>query len=223
MNINKSGFTLLELIVAITILAIITSFIYGVYTGSVKTIDETREKIDIYENGRMVLERMSNELRSTAVPIDKGVAPDVTFFSGTNDEIGSVHADEIQFITRSNATNYRQNGRPILMGVYYFLKTEEDEEGETMKKDTYTLMRSEEPIFSRDFMEDVKEEEFIDGCSGLDFEYYGESGWVDEWDDQDGGDQEGNVPSAIKITLSMKPKNGKEITLTTIVTIPCGK
>ena len=56
---NREAFTLLELVVAITIVSIITSFIYGVYTGSVRTINKTSEKAEIYYRERRVLARIA--------------------------------------------------------------------------------------------------------------------------------------------------------------------
>jgi len=221
---NKKAFTLLELVVAITILSIITSFIYGVYTGSVRTIDKTRARVELYDRARLVLDRIAYELSSTATSVDEPEPGMITYFYGVDDKMGGVDSDEIEFVTRVNRANYRFNGRPALTRINYYLDLEKDERKKRKRERTYTLYRSEDVIFHREDFEKIKEEEFIDNCRGLNFEYRTDRGWIDEWeDDSSSKQQRGKIPKAVKISIVLAEDNGSEVKLSTIVDLPCSR
>lgn len=221
---NRKAFTLLELVVAITILSIITSFIYGVYSASVSTIDKTIARVELYDKARLVLDRMAYELSSAATSVDEPEPGIITFFYGTDDKMGGIDADEIEFVARANRANYRFNGRPALTRINYYLDIKKDERKKRKKERTYTLYRSEDVIFHREDFEKIKEEEFIDNCRGLNFEYRTERGWIDEWeDDSSSKQQNGKIPQAVKISIVLAEDNGSEVKISTIVDLPCSR
>ncbi|RMF93356.1 MAG: prepilin-type N-terminal cleavage/methylation domain-containing protein [Candidatus Schekmanbacteria bacterium] len=221
---NNKAFTLLELVVAITILSIITSFIYGVYTGSVKTIDKTSAKVEMYDKARLVLDRMAYELASAATSIDEPEPGFSSFFYGADDKTGGVDTDEIEFVARTNKGNYRFNGKPVLTRISYYLDIKRSERKKEKKKRVYTLYRSEDVIFHREDFEKIKEEEFIDNCRGLNFEYRTDRGWIDNWeDDSNSKQQRGKIPKAVKITLVLTDEEDNEVKFSTIVDLPCSR
>ncbi len=61
---NSPGFTLLEILIAMFIFAIVLSTIYTSYTGTFRILDETKEQTDIYRMARIALERMHEDLES---------------------------------------------------------------------------------------------------------------------------------------------------------------
>jgi len=221
---NREAFTLLELVVAITILSIITSFIYGVYTGSVRTIDKTSEKAELYNRARLVLDRMANELTSAATSVYEPDEPWEAFFMGIDDKKSGIDYDDIAFVTRANRGSYSFNGRPSLTRIEYYLDMKRGERKKNKSERKYTLYRIEDVIFHLEDLDPDKEEEFVDDCRGLNFEYLTKRGWVDEWDDIDGGKQQkGKIPDAVRIKLTLADKGGNEVKLITIVDLPCSR
>ncbi len=86
---NNSGFTIIEIIITITIAFVILIIIYDVYLMSQKTFRLADTKLELIQNGRIVLDRLSRELRQT---------PDiVTKLPPTKEEIGFPPPNEIQF------------------------------------------------------------------------------------------------------------------------------
>jgi len=62
----ETGFTLIEILLAIFILGIVMSTVYASYTGTFRIIRDTREDAEIYGMARNALDRMVRDLQSAA-------------------------------------------------------------------------------------------------------------------------------------------------------------
>ena len=67
---DRSGFTLLEILLALFIFTIVLSFIYTSYTGTFRIVDETEYQADIYRMARIAIERIYEDLESVYAPQD---------------------------------------------------------------------------------------------------------------------------------------------------------
>jgi len=67
------GFTLLEVMIAIGIMAIILVILFGTYSAAVDRAARTRDLSQIYHEARVLLQLMANDLRSAYVkePIEQ--------------------------------------------------------------------------------------------------------------------------------------------------------
>ena len=65
---HHPGFTLLEILLAIFILGIIVSTIYGAYSGTFSIVDRTTKEAEIYAMARIALERIVEDLESMYIP-----------------------------------------------------------------------------------------------------------------------------------------------------------
>ncbi len=73
--LNKKGFTLIEIIIVITISVIIFGLITSIYVIGQKAYLKTDTRAEIIQNGRVILDRMVREIRQTPdiitqIPID---------------------------------------------------------------------------------------------------------------------------------------------------------
>ncbi len=82
---NLTGLTLIEVIISITILILILFIVYSSYTLSIQSYVEGENIAEITQNGRVILERLSREIRQA-----KEIVTDLT-----EDRIGSL--SEIKF------------------------------------------------------------------------------------------------------------------------------
>ena len=62
---HNSGFSLIEVVIATSIAALIFLLISGVYVLSQKVYSETDAKAELSQNGRVILDRMVREIRQT--------------------------------------------------------------------------------------------------------------------------------------------------------------
>jgi len=59
------GFTLLEVLVALGIFAMILAILFGTYAASVERAEHSRERAQVYHEARVLLQLMANDLRAT--------------------------------------------------------------------------------------------------------------------------------------------------------------
>ena len=61
---GEKGFTLLEILIAIFILAIIMAIVLGPFTGIMASSREAERKIDLYQTARSVMDIISADISS---------------------------------------------------------------------------------------------------------------------------------------------------------------
>ena len=61
---DTRGFTLIEILIAVSILAVVLSTIFASYTGTFSIIEETESQADIYGMARIAMERIQEDLES---------------------------------------------------------------------------------------------------------------------------------------------------------------
>lgn len=62
---SQSGFTLIEIMISLSIVLLIFLLVTSVYTLNQKTYGKTDAKAEIVQNGRVILDRMVREIRQT--------------------------------------------------------------------------------------------------------------------------------------------------------------
>ena len=106
--INSYGFTLLEILIAVFILAIVLLTIFTSYTGTFRIIDEAESQADTYGMARIALERMLEDLESIYFPKtsktleSEGATIQPTRFVGEDKEIKERSADSLRFLSRAH-------------------------------------------------------------------------------------------------------------------------
>ncbi|MBA7605892.1 hypothetical protein ES703_13027 [subsurface metagenome] len=198
-RLTSKGFTLVEILIAVTIVSLILTIIYGSYASSIDTMNYTRKKMDAFSMVRLTLSRMNDEITSS-------------FFSEDSEDVMFAGEEgKIDFISSSHERIFKDSKEYDLVEIGYF--TEPDEEGAS-GSESLSLWRREDGTPDDDVLEGGEKENLIEGLEGLEFKYYDGEEWRDEWDSKEG---EG-LPQAVKVTLKFANKE-----LSTIAFIPLGK
>lgn len=153
-NIQKKGFTLLELLIGLAILAIILSFIYAALTQGYESFYFARETSAIFTKGRVALQLMAQEVEQ-AYFLPKSAS---TFFKG---------GERLSFTTFS--------GRPLPEVVEYYLSPGTSPPGKG-------LLRQAIPVHLSANGGQPAPEELVDGILSLSFRYFDGSSWSLTWD-----------------------------------------
>ena len=90
---RSSGFTLIEVLIAVSLTAIVLSSIYGVFTSVFAAREKVNAESETSQIGRVLFERLGRELRGAWVP-----ATGTKFFLATTDRDGRA---ELRFATAS--------------------------------------------------------------------------------------------------------------------------
>ncbi len=120
----QSGFTLIESIVALTIFVLISTVLYSVYVFNQRAYLEGEKMAELVQNGRVVIERITREVRQTTDIVttlpqtDQGAAnpAEIEFqdghipvFSATSTAVGASTSTIILAADSSTTTDYYNN------------------------------------------------------------------------------------------------------------------
>ena len=74
---DERGFTLVEVLITMTIMLVVLSALYGIFDMSLRVFSQGNNEVEATENARLGLEKMEREIRA-AYPYDKGPLPPAT-------------------------------------------------------------------------------------------------------------------------------------------------
>jgi prepilin-type N-terminal cleavage/methylation domain-containing protein len=175
----QRGFTLIELIIATTIVSMILAIILGGMRLSIRAWEVGEGRVEVYQVGRVILERMSQEIKSMhPYRYEKELPPPLTppFEGG---EEGGVkksilafmgEPDKLRFTTIAESINPVFHGRGLREVFYYKEKDPDNERNKLLYRENILFPRR---IF--DESPDDKETSIItvsDQIAELKFKYY---------------------------------------------------
>ena len=211
------GLTLLEVMVAVGILAMVAVLIYGAFDGLGRGKKNLGRVNDRYHQGRAALARMTRELSSAFLsahqPLTEQQFRRLTIFKATS----SSPADRIDFTSFSHLRLVRDSHESDQNELSYFGSPDPKVPGKL------DLARRESTIIDLDpkrggevevLAEDIDyfDLRFLDATTGL---------WTESWDSSQATGQPNRLPFEIKITLALKGGiQNKPIVFLTKVAMP---
>jgi len=220
------AFTLVELLVAIAVLAGISIIIYGAFSGMKRSREGVERLQDRYREGRLAMARMTRELSSAFISLHTPILPSLqvekTAFIGTT----GTPADRVDFDSFANRRIDRNSHVSDQCELSYFGSQDPDSPGVTdlVRRISTTLDMDPRKgghveVLATDI--DLFKLQYLDPQSG---------NWVDTWDTTQGvTGQPARLPVQVKIVLVL---NGGEregydrgqgtIRLVTKVDLPIG-
>ena len=207
------GFTLMEVMVTLTILGFILLMIFGVFRLGFSAWEKGETNKEVYQKVRITSQLISRQIKSI-VPYKiktQKAEGDYLAFEGK--------ARSLKFVSALPLRSRQPEG--FVFAVYEF-KKEGAEEGR--------LVLYERKVLNKDFMEETPREEsgaaLLEGVVEAHFEYYREedkdknreAGWVEEWNAR----EEKELPRALRITISQKKGKGEkdENSFTILASLP---
>ncbi len=216
------GFTLLEILIAIFILVLVVSAVFGAFSGTFKVVTDTEVQGEIYATARMALERISEDLASVYVgspakteQSEKGAARQRFFFVGEDHQVDEQNADTLRFLSWAHVSfkNGRQAEGPAEIS-YYTQYNERTEELTLYRADTLDYLEAPENGQGGLLL--------CERLKWLDFVYYDKEGDAHNSWDTTGGDDKAQLPSRVEISMGFE--NGldpeKPLQFTTGVALP---
>jgi prepilin-type N-terminal cleavage/methylation domain-containing protein len=209
--VANRGFTLLEILIAIFILVLVVSAVFGAFSGTFKVVTETEIQGEIYATARVALERISEDLASVYVGVlaktnqpEAGTTRQRFLFVGEDHQVDEQNADTLRFLSWAHVSfkNGRQAQGPAEINYY----TQYDEETGEL-----TLYRAD----TLDYLESPEEGQggllLCEGLKWLDFIYYDREGDThNSWDTTENSSN-AQLPSRVEISMgfenALDPKN----------------
>jgi len=197
--INKKSFTLVELLIAVTIITVIILSVYSAFSTGILAYKKIDSAFDTYQEARIILNKLEADLKNSFV-----YSKESSFFKGS--------AKALDFFNVSQVYDKEQEHTNLCRIKYQV-------EGNTLKRTAYSglaALTEEESTLPQDFSNSIK---------NIDFEYaYMSEGeekdilWQNTWPQKEG--QVEQLPLAVRIKLvliSTEAKQQKMLEFTKII------
>lgn len=192
-----NGFTLLEVLLAILIFAVLVSMVSLSLSGSLQVVEATEKQGELFHRARTAMNRISEDIGSAMLV--EGFE-----FIGSSEEVDGRRADTMQFVSSAHLIFNPEKQQPGLGIITYRVETEQEDQRNLV------LRRSDE-LWLPGVEQELAGEEgegFIlsDKLRSVEFSYIdaeGESG--EDWDSTVEEGDEGAVrslPVAVECTLT---------------------
>lgn len=196
MTKKSSGFTLIEVLLALALSALLLTTVYWTYFSINRSIEAATEGHEAMDTGRSLIDLLKRDIRG----ITAGRFPLIA----TNEEIEGQKAGTIDFAT----TAHLGPDTHQLTRVGYALV--QDTNGKKI------LIRRQ----TRNLRDEVVEFEMISELSKIvesfSLVFYDGTDWVDNWDSK----AKGALPKHVRITLDISDRKGETRTFTVEEAIP---
>ncbi|MBI3621917.1 MAG: prepilin-type N-terminal cleavage/methylation domain-containing protein [Nitrospirae bacterium] len=201
-NGSSYGFTLLELLLAVALLAVVAATVFASFRATTSAIDRATLRGASAQAARVVLSRLSDEL--TAAEWDE--QRDETFFTGATEEQGGGSIGRLQFTSRSHVWYPTQPPAVELAVINY--QAESGPHG-------VQLWREEQsnPFLLSGGLERVM---MADGLAGVEFRFYAKGEWATAWNTTD----RHALPDLVELVLTFAETEGSREEFRTLVSLP---
>lgn len=209
----KRGFTLLEILMAIALFALVIGLAYGSYNATFHIINGAGSQAEVYSKARTAMERIQEDLESFFPGVDM-------IFTGTSESAGEYRADALYFTSTAHVRLHPDEAPPGHTLIRYQAQEDPD-------RGTLDLYRSERPALPGAADADETDEDpgllLCDQLLEVAFDYQDAEGQeVEEWGDDEETTSPASLPEKITITLRFADeREGTEGTLfQTALTLP---
>lgn len=212
-----AGFTLIEVVVAIGLLAVVMTIVYGAFSRSIDVTRETAEVTERVRQVQVITERLVDELSAAywsnrpMVPASADTQGRGTFLGTTDTAMDAeVRLDRLVWTTLAHRRYVADRPETDVSEVTYRVAVKADAtEGR--------LVRDERINVLADSGWAMQSDEIADGVSEFRLRYLIKGEWVDEWD----ADQRLRLPDAVEVTVALAGRgNAPPDRMRTIVPLP---
>ena len=196
MTTRNEGFTLIEVLIAVALSALLLITVYSTYFSVARTIDTTSQTQELLETGRVLLEMVKRDIRGAR----GGQFPLI----GKLGEIDGKQVTDIEFVTSSRG----------------------GKEASAWSKVAYSLIQDErgDKIFVKREVKNPKEDVYQLGrvfevsrmVSSFQLNYFDGTQWVDQWDSR----STGKLPKQVRIFVEISDGKDNSTTFTAEEGIP---
>jgi len=202
---TTSGVTLIEVMVAMAILAIVSTLLYTGFTQTARNKKRVEDDSERNHEIRMGLERMARELSMAFVSAQENSSPALivvkTAFVGKEEGAGS----RIDFTSFSHQRLYRDAHESDQNELGYYVRNDPENTSE------HVLVRREQQRIDDDPLEGGHAEILIKNVVKLELSFLdplsGE--WLASWDTTQGAMQPNRLPSQVRVAVTVPNVRGQ--------------
>jgi len=224
---TERGFTLLELLVAVFISALILTLVGTSFFQIINAKEKVEDQLELIHEARVVFSRIGKDLSSVyprGKVVNSAASYPYIFFLATNDEQTDNSRLEFSSFARSPIEFNRESDQSE---ITYFMVRIEDEEKYDEENQIFALIRKENPWFGNDqggtqypISERVKKFKLTYQNAKKVDDPLIEQVDIEEWDAVLLG---GTLPKAVAVELVLTDDEGLDHTFNTLIIMPIAK
>jgi general secretion pathway protein J len=173
-TVHERGFTLVELLIAIFIFAIVVSVVYGSYRATFHIVHGSEYRLHIANSARIVLERVAEDLGSI-VTGPGGV------FSGEMHDYSGKRGDSLSFVSNAHLVLRKTDTRSGPVLIRYQVELDEETGLLNLYRSDIVLLPGTE-IDDDDDDDDARKHLICRGLQEIQFTYFDQDGnETEEW------------------------------------------
>ena len=209
----RSGFTLLEILIAIAILALVMSSLYGAYSGTLETTEMVESARDVDQVARLALRQMVDDFSALYYRKAEGENEDSPFrFQGGMDAEGEGRT-VVQFASTCHLGFDVSFPSLRINRVSYVLEKQADNQR------YYRLVRMELPFVDLSGEREETAVELADTVESLTLTYLNEDGeTLSQWDSK-ADETEGLLPRLVHIRLQLAGEKSRVFATTVAIQV----
>ncbi len=210
-RLRRAGLTMLEMMVAMALLATVSTIIYGAFNQSFRVRTQVEDFYDRYRDVRMSMHRMAREISMAYLSKHHNTVVEQTTTTCFRGE-----EDKLTFTSLSHLRMQRDAKESDQAEIGYYIDYAETMNGDRVR----CLMRREDPNLDMEPLRGGITQIMAENVTDITFEYWdptreiGDDGWVKEWDacqeKNSVGDRFPNLPERVKITLEFPALKGNK-------------
>jgi len=183
---RAAGFTLIEMLLGITLSSLVIVSAYLILTAVIQTYRVSLVRGEAYENARAAMLMMEKDLAAAFLSPNREGG---TNFQGLDEEEEGVSMDRLTYMTVNHRPQYSGIGESDMAEVEYYIDTDSDTPEQW-------LQRRKDPTPDDDPFDGGVTHLLGENIVALDFQYFDGTEWVGEWDSKD------SIPVAVQIGIA---------------------
>lgn len=200
----EKGFTLIEVLVAISILAIVLTSVYGIFSSVSLARGRLQADSAEYHRARVIFDRLGRELRGAYFSAQDAR---LAFVAGSSNDDS---LDELE-LTTTAVSPLSKTGSGVARVRYRLTEDQEDSDGRQV------LLRSEQPAYqTSEKLENVDMMRLAAGIESLSVRFFSAGQWQEEWDSHSSG----SLPEMVQLTLRLPVATGEALIFQSAFEIP---
>ena len=211
---RKNGFTLFEVLMALAILGIVFSLLYMTFHQSMAAMADAGDRAEIIQKGRLLLERMGEELRESFIPAQEIRSKAIRYgLVGRSSKERDDFMDRLDFTALAHPLENLSNISWGVRELGYFIDREPGGTG-------FTLFRRQDDALDGDLLRGGRSWPICDRVRSLSFSFFDRQGTKQkEWNTLEGA-HANELPQRIEIYLKLEDSRGQVHVFTTQVYLP---
>jgi general secretion pathway protein J len=196
---SRTGFTLVEILIAIFILGVVMATVYASYSGILTTSKSMEKELDIYKMARTSLDRMIKDLSSLQT------SSEAFYLRSEKKTLNKIYFHSLSFWSASHLVFGEDQSSESPAMISYRVQENDDGKSFSLWRDDVSGARPDEIRNTENGFLICKNIESF----RLTF-YNSESAETDSWDSSSESGEKGKAPTAVKIELFVVNPNDQE-------------